>query len=533
MKITIKQTRNLGEFHLELNDEEIQLADLKREVERASGIPCWAQRLFVNGRLLHKQEPISKIGVTSGCTLLLATAAAYVASKLNKSSNLIQNTENNSSSASAKSNSSAVAGNATDSTASSSTSPANTSSAASPSGPEAVAASGPTNVNDEISKMSIGELKRRLSALGVSIAGCTEKSELVKLLQEREAAVPGSALGSGSNTRPSMPAGAPSDSGAGRANMRDTTTRGASPGRPSGPNVQVVMNGMPMGSMGGMTGIPGLGGFGASHDGMGQPPFSAFVNIGSGMPMDGNPQQAMANMLQHLGPAIMAQVGSAMNQAMGGVHEQSPTPPPPPPGPPPPPPPPSPPVDSHVPNLVPKTSWPPPPAPTRPGQPTPPVRHFVIPPSPSQAPSGQPPMPPPPPRPGSAIFPGGFLPNPVYSVSSMPAQGLQGLFGTVPGQAPPQSTGSQSNRGTASFRDSGDRSRSRGGSRPSIVIGAPQIFTAQIPVISHTVVPRVRQPPQQPQQPSQPPQPPSQPPSQPPQQPQPQQPPQPPSQPPQ
>lgn len=237
------------ELPIELEDGPGAVQELRRLVAEKSGVPEWAVRLFCAGRMLRGKASLSEQGVAADAQLLLAASAHYTEPQ----PNVTQGEP-----AASSSHADASAGSTSSSAA------------------QAEASAGAQPV--DISQLSVSELKRRLTALGVSYEGCTEKSELVALLLENEAN-PGASASSVPTAKRRPPP------------LRAVPKAQASASARSAASAQ--------------------GRFAAPMGGM------AWEGQQQGPP---NP---VVSLLQQLGPIM----GSAVNQAFGGRHQGAEAPP--------------------------------------------------------------------------------------------------------------------------------------------------------------------------------------------------------------
>lgn len=193
------------------------LAELKILIAKKTEIPEWAQRVFYQGRYLHGEGSLSEKGIPAeGAVLLLATSAYYkepAAAQPTTAVATASGLEAGSSSAATPSTgafsaalfhrvvhpspdapldaadgdavpsefSSDAAGSSPLQPSSSAPLASSSDGAASTSSANAVAdSSGPC---EDLSKLSVAELKQRLRDRGLSFEGCAEKTDLLDLLR--------------------------------------------------------------------------------------------------------------------------------------------------------------------------------------------------------------------------------------------------------------------------------------------------------------------------------------------------------------
>lgn len=150
-----------------------RLADLKEALLEQSGVPIWAQRVFLEGRCLRSTRTLEEQGVTAdgSCTLHFAASAHYKAPVAPAAEVHVPTPE-------AASSSSMHADTAPDVSAG-----GQAATSAQAESPERDAAE-PAAAEVDLSALSVADLKQQLKDRGVSYEGCTEKSDLVDLLRE-------------------------------------------------------------------------------------------------------------------------------------------------------------------------------------------------------------------------------------------------------------------------------------------------------------------------------------------------------------
>lgn len=317
MLLSVKRlgsTREPYEVELFLNPP--RLADLKEALFEKSGIPIWAQRVFHKGKCLRSTKTLEEQGLVGNgnCILHLAASAYYKAPAVPEPEPPMPPPQL---------------------AAASSSSPPPPSAAEGPPEPaEASPSEGApaeTPAEEDVSKLSVAELKQRLKERGVSFEGCTEKSDLVDLLREciatgrwepqpppqeappRAANFPGPCLG---------PSATPfSFAAAGGA--------GGAPGQPAnplaalfsqiGPMVGTAMNqalaqAQAQGQQQGQPGTAGGAAIPMPPAGAAPPVFAAFPQEHQMPPQWGAGPPDMATLLQQLGPQLASQMGGQQPQ---------------------------------------------------------------------------------------------------------------------------------------------------------------------------------------------------------------------------
>lgn len=347
IKVSVRRNRKLGETSadasrqvvLELNrDPPPGVLELNQLITERFGIPGWAQRIFYKGRMLRGSSSLEEQGVLLVDSILLLATSAHcqVADHISVSGAGAVSSEAGGSEPSVVSPPPLEGVTATETVVATGSREESHSSNNAPS----------TTSREVASAMTIAELKQRLSALGVSIEGCTEKAELVELLLESEA----------NGLRPVTPtpvSGGPT-SGTGAAPIP-----GSSPGQqvPVGNFFGIPMAGMVGGP--GTTSNSGMGTFGSQEfffssppqggDGQQVNPMEAFFSqlgpLMSGAMSHGNvqvhaypgtqgqprsvptgtganPGPPLANLFEQVGPQLMAQMGAAFGQSFPPPQQQ-------------------------------------------------------------------------------------------------------------------------------------------------------------------------------------------------------------------
>eukprot|EP00927_Polykrikos_kofoidii_P023720 TRINITY_DN21756_c0_g1_i2.p1 TRINITY_DN21756_c0_g1~~TRINITY_DN21756_c0_g1_i2.p1 ORF type:complete len:447 (-),score=80.45 TRINITY_DN21756_c0_g1_i2:279-1619(-) len=302
-----------------------RVADLQRQIAERTQIPEWAQRLFYKGKYIRVATPLVEQGIPlQDATLLLATSAHYcdpnrpvqgtpgaASSSLAASPNLTDPATSSSASAPAGAESPStaptVSGDAVTSVFAAADSAASVGAASV--GATALGgnvATAPTSaarstVTEEpsLADLSVSEMKQRLRDLGVSYEGCTEKADLLELLQI--------------HNRPGEGAGT-TRSGTTTSN---TSTSAGSTATGGGATVHGTLPPFGNATIPGLTAIPGMPAGFPFPPGVAAALSSATASAG---PQIANP---LARALQQFGPML----GTAMNPTLLPMHRPQPPPP--------------------------------------------------------------------------------------------------------------------------------------------------------------------------------------------------------------